>query len=190
MSERIWSTGGMLLVGTKSNYSDKLPVPRCLPQILHGRIWDATWTFAERGWVLTARAMAWHAVVFFLQNYLILKYKSKDSLSLNRLWAISILQCGKSGEQWVLHTTGNLPIPRCSDRRNAGHSLQYLSTGQELYRFIGCQWYLGYFATASNWADYSRSFAELGSVRQDTCKWWGRWRQVKTSWLFRFSDYE
>ena len=30
---------------------------------------------------------------FFSQNYLVQKYKSKDSLSLNRLWAISVLQC-------------------------------------------------------------------------------------------------
>jgi hypothetical protein len=79
------------------------------------------------------------AAVFFFQNYPVLKYKSKDSLSLYRLWAISILQCGKSGERMGLHTTGNLPILRCSDRRNAGHSLQYLSTGQELYRCIGRQ---------------------------------------------------
>lgn len=174
----------------KTGLLGESPLPRCLPQVSHGRFWDTTWTLAERGWVLTARATALPAAVFFNQNNLVLKYKSKDSLSLNRLWAISILQCGKSGERWGLHITGNLLIPWFSDRRNAGHSLRYLSTGQELYRCIGCQWYLGYFATASNWAHYSRSFAELRSVRQDTFKWWGRGRQVRTLWLFRFSDYE
>jgi hypothetical protein len=89
-SERVWSTGGILVDGAKPNYSEILPVPRCLPQITHGRLWDRTRIFVERGWVLTARAMARPAAVFFLQNYFVLKYKSKDSLSLNRLRAISI----------------------------------------------------------------------------------------------------
>jgi len=140
---------------------------------------DTTWTGKRLGANRLSYGTAWCTFSFSFQNYLVLKYKSKDSLSLNWLWAISILQCGKSGERRGLHTTGNLPIPWFSDRRNSGHSLQYLSTGQELYY----QWYLGYFATASNWAYYSRSFTELRSVRQDTCKWWGRGRQRRRGYL-------
>lgn len=63
MIERLCSTDGMLFVGAKPNYSEKLPVPSYLPQISHGRLWDTTWTFAERCWVLTARAMARPAAV-------------------------------------------------------------------------------------------------------------------------------
>jgi hypothetical protein len=187
MSERVWSTGGMLLVGTKPNYSEKLPVPRCLPQISHGRLWDRTRIFAERGWVLIARAMARPAAVFF--PFKIAFYWSIN-LRIVYLWTgwgrYPYYSAGSLANDGA-YTTCSLSFPRFSDRRNAGHSLRYLSPGQELYRCIGRQWYLGYFATARNWAHWSLSFTELGSVRQDTCKWC-RGRKVKISWLFRFSD--
>jgi len=37
MSERVWSTGGMLLFGAQPKYSMELSVPRCLLHISHGR---------------------------------------------------------------------------------------------------------------------------------------------------------
>lgn len=187
MSEPVWSIGGILLVGAKPNYSEILPVPRCLPQITHGRLWDRTRIFVERGWVLTARAMARPAAGFFLKITLYWSINLRIVYLWTGLGRYPYNSAGSPANDGA-YTTGNMLFPRCSDRRNAGHSLHYLSTGQELYRCIGRQWYLGYFATASNWADCSISFTELGSVRQDTCKWWCCERKVKISRLFRFSD--
>lgn len=87
MSERLWSARGMLLVGAKPNYSEKLPEPRCLPQISHGRLWD---NLDLRGKRLGTKCPSYGTACcnfFPPQNYLVQKYKSKDSLSLNRLWA-------------------------------------------------------------------------------------------------------
>ena len=128
---------------------------------------------AERGRVLTARAMARPAAILFFLSFKIALYWSIN-LRIVYLWTglgpYPYYSAGSPANDGA-YTIGNLPIPRCSDRRNAGHSLRYLSSRQELYRCIGCQWYLDYFATASKWALCSLSFAELGSVRQDTCKW-------------------
>lgn len=146
---------------------ETVPISLCPPQIQHELAWDRTRAFTVRGWGLTDWAVALSIVV--LKNYVLVKYKYNGSLSLNRLWAV--LE--------VRRTTGLAPqITRLFHHRNAGHSLQYLSTGQEWYRAIGCQWYCGYFAIASNRAHFTVSWVCA------TRKWHG----VKTSWLFRFLD--